>query len=213
MTNTTINFTELNNNIDWKKIDNLIPAIIQDDKTLQVLMLGYMNSESLEHTIKTRQVTFFSRTKQRLWTKGEESKNFLNLKDIYLDCDQDTLLIRAEPQGNTCHKNVYSCFDNSEKNITVPHNIGFLEDLKQVIKTNKTKSSESSYTAELFKRGSSRIAQKIGEEGLEVALSLATNADNLKDEYADLFYHMLVGLEQANLEVSDIIQVLEQRRK
>lgn len=203
----------LTTSIDWEKVAGLIPAIIQDNNSGQVLMLGYMNDEALAKTLATKQVTFWSRTKNRLWTKGETSGNVLHLKSIQLDCDQDTLLIQVNPIGPTCHLNTTSCFDNDDTTNTQPALV-FLHQLEQVLADRKGADPDSSYTASLYNRGTKRISQKVGEEGVEVALA-ATSGDKaeLVCESADLIYHLLVLLQDQNLALEDVINKLKQRHQ
>ena len=194
-------------NLDFKKTDNLIPAIVQHAITMQVLMLGYMNKEAVDKTIAEGKVTFFSRTKNRLWTKGEESGNFLLVDEILQDCDNDTLLIKAFPQGPTCHTGSTSCFnDNTSK--------GFLYKLENVIEKRISDNDESSYTAKLFARGINKVAQKVGEEAIELVIeSKDNNIDLFKNEAADLLYHFVILLKTKNLKLEDIEEVLEGRHK
>jgi len=193
----------------WEKVDNMIPAVVQDAHSGKVLMLGYMDKAALAKTINTGKVTFFSRTKQRLWTKGEESGNFLNLVEITADCDQDTLLVLANPIGPTCHKGTETCWVSDKQ-----PDLAFISDLEQVIKSRKGSDPESSYTAHLFTRGTKRIAQKVGEEGVEVALAACVNDnEELKNESADLLYHLLVLLQQQGLSLAEVTEVLRQRHK
>ncbi|GLP96519.1 bifunctional phosphoribosyl-AMP cyclohydrolase/phosphoribosyl-ATP diphosphatase HisIE [Paraferrimonas sedimenticola] len=193
--------------INWKKVDGMIPVIVQHYLTGRVLMLGYMNDEALTKTLDTSKVTFFSRTKQRLWTKGESSGHFLNLDHIVLDCDQDTLLIQARPQGPTCHLGAESCFDANKAQ-------GFLGQLEGVITQRQSDAPESSYTASLFAKGDRRIAQKVGEEGVEVALAAATgDKQNLIDESADLLYHLLVCLRSQDVSLETVLENLHQRHQ
>ncbi len=193
--------------IDWGKTDGLVPAIIQDFYSGQVLMLGYMNQQAIIQTQLTNKVTFFSRSKDRLWTKGETSKNFLNLKSIAIDCDNDTLLIQAEAVGPTCHLNTTSCW--SEKAIDP-----FLLNLAKVIEKRKIKGPSTSYTRSLFESGTKRIAQKVGEEGVETALAAATNdKDELVNEASDLLFHLMVLLEDQDLSLSDVVKRLSNRQK
>ncbi|KJF88856.1 bifunctional phosphoribosyl-AMP cyclohydrolase/phosphoribosyl-ATP diphosphatase HisIE [Photobacterium phosphoreum] len=203
----------LTTTIDWEKVAGLIPAIIQDNNSGQVLMLGYMNDEALAKTLATEQVTFWSRTKNRLWTKGETSGNVLRLKSIKLDCDQDTLLIQVDPIGPTCHLNTTSCFDNDDNTNAQPALV-FLHQLEQVLADRKGADPDSSYTASLYARGTKRISQKVGEEGVEVALA-ATSGDKaeLVCESADLIYHLLVLLQDQNLALEDVINKLKQRHQ
>ena len=196
------------NKLDFEKSNGLIPAIIQNDKTMEVLMLGYMNKESLEKTLKEKKACFYSRTRQKLWTKGETSGNFLNLVSIEPDCDNDTLLMRVNPQGPACHSGNISCFKDSYKN-----DLGWLSKLEDIIEQRKTASAETSYTAKLFQKGISRISQKVGEEGIETALAAATNSDNFIDEASDLIFHLLVLLKAKNASLKDVAQCLEKRNK
>lgn len=203
----------LTTSIDWEKVAGLIPAIIQDNNSGQVLMLGYMNDEALAKTLATEQVTFWSRTKNRLWTKGETSSNVLHLKSIKLDCDQDTLLVQVDPMGPTCHLNTTSCFGNDDTTDAQPALV-FLHQLEQILADRKGADPDSSYTASLYARGTKRISQKVGEEGVEVALA-ATSGDKaeLVCESADLIYHLLVLLQDQNLALEDVINKLKQRHQ
>ncbi|WP_060989005.1 bifunctional phosphoribosyl-AMP cyclohydrolase/phosphoribosyl-ATP diphosphatase HisIE [Photobacterium leiognathi] len=198
-------------NINWEKVAGLIPAIVQDNASGQVLMLGYMNEDALQKTLDTKQVTFWSRTKERLWTKGETSGNVLQLKNIQLDCDQDTLLVQVDPIGPTCHLNTTTCFDSDESDAQPPSLI-FLHQLEQLLASRKGADPESSYTASLYARGTKRISQKVGEEGVEVALA-ATSGDKaeLVCESADLIYHLLVLLQDQGLSLSDVTNKLQER--
>ncbi len=190
-------------------LEGLIPAIIQDANTKNVLMLGYMNQESFDKTIKTNKVTFYSRSKQRLWTKGEESRNFLRLVSIKNDCDDDTLLITVLPDGPTCHKGTDTCW--SEEN---NGEYGFLSDLEDIIENRIENPNESSYIASLFKRGINKIAQKVGEEAVEVIIEAKDNNDHLfLDESADLLFHYLILLQAKGHKLSDIAEVLRSRQK
>ena len=203
----------LTTTIDWEKVAGLIPAIIQDNTSGQVLMLGYMNDEALAKTLDTKQVTFWSRTKNRLWTKGETSGNVLQLKSIKLDCDQDTLLVQVDPIGPTCHLNTTSCFDSGDDANQQPALV-FLHQLEQILADRKGADPDSSYTASLYARGTKRISQKVGEEGVEVALA-ATSGDKaeLVCESADLIYHLLVLLQDQNLGLENVINKLKQRHQ
>lgn len=193
----------------WQKMDNLIPAIIQHSATGAVLMQGYMNQESLAATLDTGKATFFSRSKQALWVKGETSGNFLNVEQVLTDCDQDSLLIACTPIGPSCHLGTESCFP--EQNLTQQN---FLSQLEQVIASRKGDSPEESYTAHLFSRGTTKIAQKVGEEGVEVALAaVAETREDLLGECADLFYHTLVLLADQKIDLSEVMKVLQQRHK
>lgn len=197
-------------NIDIKSAHGLIPAIIQDSETKNVLMLGYMNEESLQKTIETQKVTFFSRSKQRLWTKGEESGNFLNLVDIKNDCDGDTLLIQAKPVGPTCHTGADTCWQEENK-----ENYGFISALENTIKTRRENAdSEKSYVASLFEKGINKIAQKVGEEAVEVVIEAKDDNDDLfLSESADLLFHYLILLQAKGFQLNDVVEVLKKRQK
>ncbi|WP_339712977.1 bifunctional phosphoribosyl-AMP cyclohydrolase/phosphoribosyl-ATP diphosphatase HisIE [uncultured Kriegella sp.] len=195
--------------IDFKKNkDGLVPAIIQDAITKNVLMLGYMNEEALKKTEETRKVTFYSRTKQRLWTKGEESGNFLNLVSIQNDCDKDTLLITVNPVGPTCHKGTDTCWNEENKS-----SFGFLSELEKVIKDRKdNKENEKSYVASLFRKGINKIAQKVGEEAVEVVIEAKDDDDRLfLDESSDLLFHYLILLQAKGFTLHDVEKVLKSR--
>lgn len=192
--------------VDWDKINGLLPVIIQDATAGTVLMLGYMNPEALEKSLKEGIVTFFSRTKNRLWTKGESSGNFLRIQECALDCDNDALIIFVEPTGPTCHLNRDSCFEKSYA--------PFIHTLEQRIDRRFESGSESSYVQGLHKKGISHIAQKIGEEGVEVALaSVEGNKKRIVEETADLFFHVLVNLRYHNIAFKDVINTLQKRVK
>ena len=198
--------------INWEKVDGLVPAIIQDSHSGEVLMLGYMNKEALTKTLETKLVTFFSRTKQRLWTKGETSNNTLELVNIAHDCDKDTLLIQVNANGPTCHLNTTSCFD-ADPEIDQP-SLVFLRQLEKLLGERKNADPEESYTAYLYKRGTKRISQKVGEEGVEVALAAtAGDREELICESADLVYHLLVLLQDQNLNLKDVTNKLKERHK
>ncbi|MFT5216924.1 MAG: phosphoribosyl-ATP pyrophosphohydrolase/phosphoribosyl-AMP cyclohydrolase [Glaciecola sp.] len=188
--------------------EGLIPAIIQDVNTKTVLMLGYMNAESLEQTLKTKKVTFYSRSKQRLWMKGEESGNVLNLVSLSNDCDNDTLLVKVNPQGPTCHKGTDTCW-----NETNTQDFGFLSELETVIENRKNKATEdTSYVASLFKEGINKIAQKVGEEAVEVIIEAKDSNDELfLSESADLLFHYLILLQAKGFKLNDIVDVLKSR--
>lgn len=190
------------------KCDNgLIPAIIQDDRTLKVLMLGYMNEEALEKTQQESRVTFFSRTKGRLWTKGETSGNFLDVKSISVDCDNDTLLIRVIPNGPTCHTGAVSCFNDDDKE-------GFIRLLEAVVKQRHRDMPEGSYTTKLYTKGIAKIAQKVGEEAVETVIeAVAKNKEGFIYEASDLIYHLLVLLEAMDCSISDLEVELHKRHK
>ena len=197
--------------IDFNKNpDGLVPAIIQDANTKNVLMLGYMNQDALDKTQQTQQVTFFSRTKNRLWTKGEESGNFLNLVDIKLDCDNDTLLIFVNPSGPTCHKGSDTCWNDTNN-----ESYGFISKLEDVI-TNRIKDAEvtKSYVATLFKEGINKIAQKVGEEAVEVIIEAKDDNDDLfLNESADLLFHYLLLLQAKGFKLNDVVEILKAREK
>jgi|TARA_B110000503_G_scaffold24333_1_gene38396 phosphoribosyl-ATP pyrophosphohydrolase/phosphoribosyl-AMP cyclohydrolase len=197
--------------IDFNKNpDGLVPAIIQDANTKNVLMLGYMNQDALDKTQQTQQVTFFSRTKNRLWTKGEESGNFLNLVDIKLDCDNDTLLIFVNPSGPTCHKGSGTCWNDTNN-----ESYGFISKLEDVI-TNRIEDAEvsKSYVATLFKEGINKIAQKVGEEAVEVIIEAKdTNDELFLNESADLLFHYLLLLQAKGFKMKDVVTVLKGREK
>lgn len=197
--------------IDFTKSENgLIPAIIQDFETNKVLMLGYMNLEAYEKTELTKKVTFFSRSKNRLWTKGEESGHFLNLIEMKIDCDNDTLLIKVQPIGPTCHTGSDTCWQ--EKNV---ENYGFLSKLESTIKSRKENStSDKSYVASLFELGINKIAQKVGEEAVEVIIEAKDNNNALfLNESADLLFHFLILLQAKGFQLQDVITVLKDRNK
>lgn len=202
-----------------KSPDGLIPAIIQDPDTSKVLMLGYMNREAYEKTQAEGVVTFFSRSKQRLWTKGETSHNFLHVKEMLIDCDGDTLLIKAHPAGPTCHTGADTCFNETNIEAGRPgqeHQAGghFLNYLQGIIRDRKQNPSEKSYTTSLFGKGVNKIAQKVGEEAVELVIEAKDNNDDLfKGEAADLLFHFLVLLEYKNMDLDDIIAVLKARHE
>lgn len=201
----TIDFT--------KSSDGLVPAVIQDANTSVVLMLGYMNKEAFEKTQADGKVTFFSRSKQRLWTKGETSDNFLFVKEILADCDGDTILIKAEPAGPTCHTGDDTCFGEKNNRNTRIGEAAFLNYLqKDIIRDRKLNPTDDSYTSSLFKRGVNKIAQKVGEEAVEVVIEAKDNDDDLfKGEVSDLLFHLLVLLEQKNIDLDEVISVLRSR--
>ncbi|MFM5184175.1 bifunctional phosphoribosyl-AMP cyclohydrolase/phosphoribosyl-ATP diphosphatase HisIE [Aeromonas veronii] len=204
---TTASALPLADQLDWAKCDGMIPAIVQHAASGEVLMQGFMTREALEKTQTTSQVTFFSRSKQRLWTKGESSGNVLQLVAISTDCDQDSLLIAANPVGPTCHKGTTSCFNGHP----LPP-LGFLAELEQVLASRKGADPATSYTASLYGKGTKRIAQKVGEEGVEVALAaMAKDREELINESADLLYHLTVLLQNEGLELQDVVQRLYKR--
>lgn len=198
-------------NIDFEKnSEGLVPAVIQDAQTKNVLMLGYMNNEALQKTQDLGKVTFFSRSKQRLWTKGEESGNFLTLVDIKVDCDNDTLLISVIPEGPTCHKGTDTCW--GEKNTS---DMSFLNRLEEVISNRKNNpEDEKSYVASLFRSGINKVAQKVGEEAVEVVIESKDNNDDLfLSESADLLFHYLILLQAKGFKLEDVIEILRNRHK
>ena len=198
-----------NEKLAWEKGTGFLPAIIQDVNTGQVLMLGYMNADALAKTLDTKKVTFYSRSKDRLWTKGETSGNWLDFVSAEMDCDADTILIQARPHGPACHTGSQTCFNDHATSPTA-----FLDHLSALIASRHRTMPEKSYTTSLFRDGTSRIAQKVGEEGVELALARMKNdSEEIKNEAADLLFHMLVLLEDAGLELSDVVAVLQERHK
>ncbi|MDX8338417.1 bifunctional phosphoribosyl-AMP cyclohydrolase/phosphoribosyl-ATP diphosphatase HisIE [Draconibacterium sp. IB214405] len=196
--------------IDFNKMDGLIPAIIQDAETQNVLMLGFMNEDALAKTQEIGKVTFFSRTKNRLWTKGEESGNFLNVVSMAIDCDNDTLLIKVNPVGPVCHKGDDTCFE--EKNSG--NDIQFLSYLQDFIDKRKAEMPEGSYTTSLFQKGTRKITQKVGEEAVETIIGAMANDDeNFKYEAGDLLYHLIVLLTHKGYRIEDIVRELKKRHK
>ncbi|MDH7445692.1 bifunctional phosphoribosyl-AMP cyclohydrolase/phosphoribosyl-ATP diphosphatase HisIE [Aquimarina sp. 2201CG14-23] len=195
--------------IDFNKNnDGLVPAIIQDATTKNVLMLGYMNEEAYQKTLDSKKVTFFSRTKNRLWTKGEESGNFLNLVNIKNDCDQDSLLVMVDPVGPTCHKGSDTCWNETNE-----QSFGFLTDLENTIQNRKeNQDDEKSYVASLFRKGINKVAQKVGEEAVEVVIEAKDDNEKLfLDESADLLFHYLILLQAKGYKLNDIVAVLKSR--
>ncbi|MGS2761220.1 bifunctional phosphoribosyl-AMP cyclohydrolase/phosphoribosyl-ATP diphosphatase HisIE [Sinomicrobium sp. M5D2P9] len=195
--------------IDFDKDNGLVPAIIQDADTKTVLMLGYMNEEAYTKTVETKKVTFYSRSKQRLWTKGEESGNFLQLEDIKADCDKDTLLVRVRPQGPTCHTGTDTCWKEENK----PH-FGFLSVLEEVITARKENADSGSYVSSLFAKGINKVAQKVGEEAVEVVIEAKDENDDLfLNESADLLFHYLILLQAKGYTLVDVEKILRERHK
>lgn len=194
-------------NLNWEKVNGLMPAIIQDHETLEVLMLGYMSKEALEISQSSGFATFYSRTRQKLWTKGETSGNKLTIKKIIPDCDNDTLLVLAKNSGPTCHLNNNSCF------IGAPSSLNILDELEQTIDTRFKDAKKSSYTYQLYTDGIKEIAKKITEEAGEVSISAVTDDGRVIDESADLMYHLLVMLRKLNLSHLDVLQELKNRSK
>jgi phosphoribosyl-ATP pyrophosphohydrolase/phosphoribosyl-AMP cyclohydrolase len=196
-------------NLAWEKMGHLMPAIVQEAFDGRVLMQGFMNKDALAATLESGKVTFWSRSRQQLWTKGETSENFLDLVDIHVDCDRDCLLVRARPEGPTCHLGMNTCFDDQEK---VAPELAFLANLECVIAERDENRPEGSYTTSLFEAGVKRIAQKVGEEGVETALAaVAGDDEELLNESADLIYHMLVLLRSRKLELGSLVEVLKNR--
>lgn len=198
-----------NYRLDFEKTDGLIPAIIQDANSKQVLMLGYMNEEALEKTKSTGRVTFFSRSKGRLWTKGETSGNFLEVRELRVDCDADTLLVYVEPVGPVCHTGTDTCFAEDNRSKTF-----FIDNLRKTIKDRKNNPSDGSYTASLFAKGINKVAQKVGEEAVEIVIeSKDDNKELFLGEAADLLFHYLVLLEAKGYELDEVMEELMRRHK
>ena len=206
--------------IDFEKYaDGLVPVIVQDFETNVVLMLGFMNAEAFELTENTEKVTFFSRSRRKLWTKGETSGNFLDVKEILIDCDKDTILIKANPAGAVCHTGADTCFD--EENFPAKTRSGeepetkfYLLELEKVIQSRKENPSENSYTSKLFAKGINKIAQKVGEEAVELIIEAKDdNAELFKAEASDLLYHFLVLLVEKNIPLADVTETLTQRKR
>jgi len=194
-------------NIDFDKTNGLVPVVIQDEQTLEVLMLGYMNKEAYDKTVAENIVTFFSRTKNRLWTKGETSNNFLHVKSMAIDCDNDTILIKVKADGPTCHTGARSCFNTS-------YNQNFIFELQNVINDRYDNPSADSYVNKLRNKGLNKIAQKVGEEGVETVIAaLAETETDLINEASDLVFHLLVLLREKNLSLEVIAKNLESRHK
>lgn len=199
--------------LNFDKENGLIPAIVQDSETNKVLMLGYMNEEALQKTLEENKVTFFSRSKQRLWTKGETSGNFLHLVDIKQDCDKDALLVKVNPNGPVCHKGTDTCWkeENKQQNGVAT---AFLHQLEEVIKDRQANPNSKSGTSKLFKKGINKIAQKVGEEAVELVIEAKDEDKNLfLNEAADLMYHYLVLLRAKGYELKDVVEILEGRHK
>lgn len=196
--------------LDFEKTGGLVPAIIQDAETQVVLMMGYMNSEALAKTKMSGKVTFFSRTKNRLWTKGEESGNFLNVVSIGVDCDNDTLLIKVNPVGPVCHTGADTCFEE----LNASNDILFLSYLQDFIDRRKVEMPEGSYTTKLFSEGTRKIAQKVGEEAVETIVgAMANDNENLIYEASDLLYHLIVLLAEKGIRIEDVVKELKSRHK
>ncbi|WP_143961559.1 bifunctional phosphoribosyl-AMP cyclohydrolase/phosphoribosyl-ATP diphosphatase HisIE [Litoribacter populi] len=196
-------------NIDFEKVNGLVPAVVQDAFSNKVLMLGYMNQEAIDKTLETGKVTFFSRTKERLWTKGETSGNFLNLVSMEQDCDRDTLLVKVEPVGPVCHTGADTCFKEENKSKTA-----FIDHLRTVIKNRKENPSDKSYTSSLFQKGINKVAQKVGEEAVEIVIEAKDdNKDLFMGEAADLLFHYLILLEAKGYTLDEVMEVLMERHK
>lgn len=203
----------------FDKLSGLLPAIIVDNNTGSVLMLGFMNEESLKITLETKQVTFFSRTRNQLWTKGETSGNFLKLIDMKADCDLDTLLVYADPVGNVCHTGSYSCFDLQKEDFArsvsaprTPAGSDFLYELFELIENRRKEMPSGSYTTKLFSAGENRIAQKVGEEAIETVIAVKNNdRTEIINESADLIYHLFVMLSSKDIKLSDVVETLARR--
>jgi phosphoribosyl-ATP pyrophosphohydrolase/phosphoribosyl-AMP cyclohydrolase len=193
--------------IDFIKGNGLVPVVIQDNNTLQVLMVGYMNEEALEKTRKEKKVTFFSRSKNRLWTKGETSGNYLHIKEVLTDCDNDSILIKVNPAGSVCHTGSTSCFgDESAK--------GFIYELEHIINQRIKNNTKESYTNQLYKKGINKVAQKVGEEAVELIIeSKDNNIDFFRNEAADLLYHLIILLKAKGVNLQSIEEVLKERHK
>ncbi len=193
--------------IDFEKYpEGLVPVIVQDNTTAKVLMLGFMNSDALNKTMETKLITFYSRSKKRLWTKGETSENYLHIVELKIDCDNDTILIKAKPDGPVCHTGADTCFN--ERNI----NDNFINDLEQIINDRKQNPTDQSYTSQLFKKGINTMAQKVGEEAVELVIEAMDNDPvKFKNEAADLLFHYLVLLKEKDCSLNDVIEVLKGR--
>lgn len=195
--------------IDFEKMGGLVPAIVQDSVSGRLLMQGYMNEDALQKTNESGQVTFFSRSKNRLWTKGESSGNFLELVSVSVDCDGDSILIKANPQGPVCHTGSDTCFDESNDSKT-----GFIDQLREIIKDRKNNPNQNSYTASLFAKGINKIAQKVGEEAVEIVIEAKDdNKELFLGEAADLLFHYLILLEAKGYELDEVMQVLIDRHR
>jgi len=195
--------------IDFEKMSGLVPAIVQDSVSGRLLMQGYMNEDALQKTKESGQVTFFSRSKNRLWTKGESSGNFLELVSISVDCDGDSILVKANPRGPVCHTGSDTCFDESNDSKT-----GFIDQLREIIKDRKNNPNQNSYTASLFAKGINKIAQKVGEEAVEIVIEAKDdNKELFLGEAADLLFHYLILLEAKGYELDEVMQVLMERHK
>lgn len=200
---------ESTDQVNFEKVNGLVAAIVQDVATRKVLMLGYMNEEALQQSLDTGKTTFFSRSKQRLWTKGETSGNFLMIKELLIDCDNDAILVKAQPIGPTCHTGDDTCFNEENE-----ADVNFLNHLTSVIKERRQSDPEKSYTARLFQKGINKMAQKVGEEAVELVIEAKDDNEELfLNEGADLLFHYMILLEAKGYSLNDIIQVLKERHK
>lgn len=202
-------------NVDWQKCGGLVPAIIQDVATLKILMLGFMNEEALTLTLETKKIHFWSRSKNRIWMKGESSGNILDLVEISLDCDQDSLLLKANPRGNVCHKETQSCFDGEGQESLLKkseHDFNFLMQIEKIIENRMANRQKSSYVANLCDLGINKIAQKVGEEATEVVIAALNEGDSeLANESADLLFHLMILLKNRGLSLSDVLAIMKSR--
>ncbi|UCF36479.1 MAG: bifunctional phosphoribosyl-AMP cyclohydrolase/phosphoribosyl-ATP diphosphatase HisIE [Acidobacteriota bacterium] len=195
--------------IDWGKMAGLVPAIVQDERTGEVLMLGFMNEQAFEKTLESGKVTFWSRTRKTLWTKGETSGHYLHLRSIQLDCDQDTLLVQAVPEGPVCHRQTRTCFSDDPR----PGGLAFLDYLERLIERREKELPEGSYTTRLFQEGSTLISKKLGEEAVEVIVSANQSRERTVEESADLIYHLLVFLRSRGVALAEVLTELEKRHR
>ena len=197
--------------LNFQKMNGILPAVIQDASNYRVLMLGFMNEEAYHKTLKEKRVTFYSRSKNRLWTKGESSGNFLEVRDVIFDCDKDTLLIKVKPKGPVCHMGNETCF---REDGAIMSNFSFLQELEEIINQRKGSPQENSYTAQLFREGINRIAQKVGEEAVELVIAAKeSDEENFKNEAADLLFHFMLLLRQKNFTLADVEEVLKKRHR
>jgi phosphoribosyl-AMP cyclohydrolase / phosphoribosyl-ATP pyrophosphohydrolase len=210
----------MKHNINFDKGNGLIPVVVQDAASLQVLMLAYMNKDAFEKTLDTGKVTFFSRSRNALWVKGETSGNFMHLVDWFADCDNDTLLITVTPVGPACHRNTTTCFDEvAEDNTSTLHrppttsDVQFLTRLQNLLETRKAERPEGSYTTRLFEKGTDKIAQKVGEEAIETVIAAKNNNDELLYEASDLLFHLMVLLAEKGMRIEDLARELASRHK
>jgi phosphoribosyl-AMP cyclohydrolase / phosphoribosyl-ATP pyrophosphohydrolase len=210
----------MKNSIDFDKSNGLVPVIVQDASTLQVLMLAYMNNEAFQETLSTGKVTFFSRSRNALWIKGETSGNYFHLVDWFVDCDSDTLLVTVSPAGPACHRNTVTCFDEMEQDqVTASHTppsaseVQFLSRLQDLLDTRKVERPEGSYTTRLFDKGLDKIAQKVGEEAVETVIAAKNDNDELRYEASDLLFHLMVLLTEKGMRIEDLSRELASRHK